>query len=358
MKMRMSENTANSKKIAFISCVNNELEYGEARYYLERLEVPEGYETDFINVGGAASMTEGYNAAMQSSDAKYKVYMHQDVFIINRGFIGDMLRVFQADENIGMMGCIGTDELPINAHAVESYNVGAIRHNCTPPYLMLRQNEDRTPVDVEALDGLLLATQVDVPWREDLFDGWDFYDVSQCFEMIRRGYRVVVPYQDEPWCYHDNNYSKMTNYQKYCDRFVDEYQDVRHFEHIAYSGKMCEIHELKEKSYRQMIRLVDAGEQAALQEMFEAPENRGYLHLRAFEILAAISGAEEQAGGQRFWQEGDTWETLCKKLALLRFAVKRREYGADDENLWADVEKSFSRHAIESVAAMYTGERA
>jgi hypothetical protein len=353
MRMRMGENTINPKKIAFISCVNNELEYGESRYYLDRLTVPEGYETDFINVGGATSMAEGYNAAMQGSDAKYKVYMHQDVFITNRDFISDMLAAFQSDERIGMLGCIGTDVLPLHAQAVGTYNVGAIRHNCTPPYLVLRQNQDHMPIDVEALDGLLLATQADIPWREDLFDGWDFYDISQCFEMIRRGYRVVVPYQDEPWCYHDNNYSKMANYRKYCDRFVDEYQDIKAFEHVDYSDNMKVIVKLKDESYRQMIHLVDAGEKAALQEMFGNSENRGYLHLRAFEILADISAAEDKAGGQHFWQQGDTWETLSQKLAMLRFAVKRREFGADEENLWAGIEKNFSRQAIECVAAMY-----
>lgn len=91
------------------------------------------------------------------------------------------------------------------------------------------QRVDRQPVDVEAVDGLLLATQHDVRWREDLFDGWDFYDISECFEMRRAGYRVVVPYQDSPWCYHDNTYSKMLNYYKYCERAVGEYQDIKPF---------------------------------------------------------------------------------------------------------------------------------
>jgi hypothetical protein len=247
--------------------------------------------------------------------------------------------------------------LPLHAHAVGTYNVGVVRHNCTPSLLKKRQNENFTPIDVEALDGLLLATQTDIPWREDLFDGWDFYDISQCFEMIRHGYRVVVPYQDEPWCYHDNNYSKMVNYQKYCDRFVDEYQDIKNFAHVEYSEKTRELNELKEESYRQMIHLVDGGDKTALRKMFENPENRGYLHMRAFEILADIVGAEEQAGEQRFWQQGDTWETLSKKLAMIRFAVKRREFDADEENLWADITKSFSAEAIAVVADMYVAKK-
>ena len=40
-----------------------------------------------------------------------------------------------------------------------------------------------------------MATQYDVPWREDLFDGFDFYDVSQSFEFRKAGYTVGVPVQ-------------------------------------------------------------------------------------------------------------------------------------------------------------------
>ena len=94
----------NEKKIAFITCVNNELEYAETLYYIERLVVPEGYETNIIAVREAPSMTAGYNAAMQSSDAKYKVYLHQDTFIINQNFIIEMLQIFRENEQIGMLG--------------------------------------------------------------------------------------------------------------------------------------------------------------------------------------------------------------------------------------------------------------
>ena len=35
-------------------------------------------------------------------------------------------------------------------------------------------HESKTFIPVECIDGLLMATQYDVPWREDLFDGFDF----------------------------------------------------------------------------------------------------------------------------------------------------------------------------------------
>ena len=77
---------------------------------------------------------------------------------------------------------------------------------------------------MEALDGLLMATQYDVPWREDLFTKWDFYDISQSQEFLRAGYKVVVPNQEEPWCIHDDGFFNLKNYYVSRKIFVDEYK--------------------------------------------------------------------------------------------------------------------------------------
>ncbi len=73
----------NDHKFCFIICTNNDLLLGEALHYIDHLEIPDGYEVDLLTVNDASSMTEGYNEAMTTSDAKYKIYMHQDVFILN-----------------------------------------------------------------------------------------------------------------------------------------------------------------------------------------------------------------------------------------------------------------------------------
>ena len=79
----------NNKKICFIMCSNDEFLARECQIYIEQLLVPENYEVEVLVVKDAKSMTSGYNEAMRASDAKYKVYLHQDVLILNRGFIYD-----------------------------------------------------------------------------------------------------------------------------------------------------------------------------------------------------------------------------------------------------------------------------
>ena len=74
------------KKICFIICANNEMFLEESIFYISQLDIPEGYSIDVISIAEAVSMAAGYNEGMQASDAKYKVYLHQDVFIFSQSY--------------------------------------------------------------------------------------------------------------------------------------------------------------------------------------------------------------------------------------------------------------------------------
>ena len=97
----------NDNKIAFIICTNNQLYFNECCYYINRLPLPEGFERDVIGIEDAPSMCAGYNAGMQSSDAKYKVYLHHDVFIKEPKFIFYLLERFRSAPDVGMIGMVG-----------------------------------------------------------------------------------------------------------------------------------------------------------------------------------------------------------------------------------------------------------
>lgn len=47
-------------------------------------------------------MCAAYNLGMQSSDAKYKIYMHQDVFIRNEEFLADIWKAEHAEQVKGL----------------------------------------------------------------------------------------------------------------------------------------------------------------------------------------------------------------------------------------------------------------
>lgn len=216
-------------KVSFIICTDNGRYMRECQWYLNRLTVPEDCETELLTVQDAVSMTAGYNEAMEASDAKYKVYLHQDTFIRNQNFISDVLKIFQNPE-IGMIGMVGTRELPNDGVMWNAPRIGSF-------YGMGKQTQlSITPVEkdyqeVMAVDGFLMATQYDLRWREDLFRGWDFYDASQCGEFIKAGYKIAVPAQPEgAWANHDCTPQKLWNYNSARLIFLKEYKDVFHMD--------------------------------------------------------------------------------------------------------------------------------
>lgn len=216
----------NKRKIAFIICVNDELFFNECQLYINQLDVPEGFVVEIIPIRGAKSMCNGYNMGMAKTDAKYKVYMHQDVFIINPNFLNDILEVFKINWKIGMIGVMGSPIMPASGVPVHGERQGNLYEfdNENVDFNGYAFKKEHDIYDVQCIDGLIMATKEDIPWREDIFDGWDFYDASQSIEFARRGFRVVVPEQKKPWVAHDESsqYPQWT-FDKYRKIFLEEY---------------------------------------------------------------------------------------------------------------------------------------
>ena len=215
--------------VTFVICTNDKREFQEAEYYIKRLYCPPGIRVGISEIVGASSICSGYNQAMRASGAKYKVYLHQDVRILNPYFLYDTLNIFRRDETIGFVGVVGSRDIALSGYIwdVPQYgNVIEAKINMVRDYQkenLLAPYPDHTGVRVRAVDGLLMATQYDIPWREDLFDGWDFYDASQGMEFYRHGYDGFVPWQEEAWCFHDCGILNWKNVDKYRRVFVKEY---------------------------------------------------------------------------------------------------------------------------------------
>lgn len=216
----------NDKGFLFVTCVNNLEEYHYCRAHIDLLEVPAGYEIDFLFIDNAKSMAEGYNRALQHQ-FKYKIYLHQDTHIINRTILFDIIHLFSNHPKLGMIGVSGCKQLPDNGKWWEGEDLYGKVIDIPETYRLLsfNQPEGQEPyMAVEAIDGLLMITQKDIPWREDLFKGFHFYDISHSFEMKRNGFEVGVPKMENPWCIHDSGrYLDVEAFEKARKTFLEEY---------------------------------------------------------------------------------------------------------------------------------------
>lgn len=321
----------NKTKFAFIIAVNEEQHYEECCYYIGCLEVPAGFDIDIIAVCEADSMCGAYNAAMKSSEAKYKIYLHQDVFIREKDFLKKLLEIFTEDASVGMVGMVGGNRMPKTGVTYRAWNAGAT--DCREPdmaYYLVCAPDETQDTYVEAVDGLLIATQYDIPWREDLCRQFDFYDISQSFEMRRKGYRILVPYQKVPWVIHDSSFAKMTHYDEGRKACLAEYPEYLYAE----GGFEFESHEewdtLSAELAEQIELLMEWGEWESAASVIKQYRS-GKMKDSALERLGIMSDIEqdERKAGIRntFFGGIDTYQEMYQKYVHTRFLFFRMELG-------------------------------
>jgi len=217
--------------LAFLCCADDDQKLARLRRSIDALELPQGFETELYVERGVASLTSGYNRLLAASaEWRYKAYVHQDVVILNRNLVDDVLRLFRR-RTLALVGAAGCRYLPesyvwwdgsgVLGRVVE-YDDGTER------LLDLEQPEGEYEL-VEAVDGLCLITQHDLPWDEAI-EGFHFYDVAQSTRYVLAGYELAVPRQDEPWFGHDFkpwDEERTVEFYAARDAFRERYDDRR-----------------------------------------------------------------------------------------------------------------------------------
>lgn len=214
-------------QIAVIICSNNARYQMECMLYLQRQILPKNFQAEVLIVTGAKSMCQGYNEAMKCSNARYKVYMHHDTFLVHRECLLNTVSMLEQNENIGLLGVAGAmgkleDGIWWNARP-ENLKYSLFQ------YVGVGVNVIQTAsglYTVTAMDGVYMAAKHDVEWREDLFTGWHFYDISQCREYEKAGMELKVLCDDKPWIWHKLTITKkyLTEYERNRQIYIDTYQ--------------------------------------------------------------------------------------------------------------------------------------
>lgn len=218
----------NDKKICFIAAYNDDSYIKELLFYVNNLKLSEGYELEYKFIKSCGNISKDYNHAMKESNARYKVYLAENTFIIEENFLVNILEIFM-DNKIGMIGMVGSSSIPTNAILNTSNNIyGRINSNINGKMELLDFNQISDVYKrVKCIEKYVIVTQYDVNWREDLFDTDCFYEMSQCVEFSKLDYDIVVPSQENPWCiYFGENINNGELYEKYRNIFLDEYSET------------------------------------------------------------------------------------------------------------------------------------
>jgi len=211
----------------------------ESIRYLNNLTIPTGFEADIHCIENTGNRAVQYNKIKEQTDAKYKIYLREDVRIVKKEFLKKIIELFTEYPQIGMCGISGKRNAYMPGK-LPSYEAGVKFGEYYEDYVDKRTHY-KYPSGTGAynkvllLDNLVLATQYDLPWREDLILEGVFCEYAQAIEFWKAGYEVVVPKMEECWCFADNVENKIVDtkckvafeeeYLEFCNNWEGYYEE-------------------------------------------------------------------------------------------------------------------------------------
>ena len=196
-------------KISVVVFDSSGVSYNRIKRTVDECVLPRNFQLDFVVIVDSKNKMVAYNKAILQSNAKYRFYIDASTEILRKDLFESFVRLFSNNPEIGILGCLGTDELPLNgiahqARAEKTYGSCLIGED---KVLIQGVAFDGSYKEVQCIFGGIIATQYDVQWREDLFisSGSCFEFTSQCIEFLRKGYKVAVISQDKPFVWNNIN---------------------------------------------------------------------------------------------------------------------------------------------------------
>ena len=180
--------TLDEHKICLITAVSDWDKYNESLATWQNLSIPEGMRVDVLTVEDWPSIGEAYQRAMNQSDAKYKVYVREDVWITRHDFLELAIKELMAHPEYGIASVVGSINFPESGHWWEKDMIGRICDNHEGKvlqYIYGQSHEDSLPATV--LHDGLLVTQYDIPWISEFYDKGHLYAASQCMGFRKQG---------------------------------------------------------------------------------------------------------------------------------------------------------------------------
>jgi hypothetical protein len=355
-------------KVDFIICYNNELYLDACEKFIRHLRVPEGILVNIIVIRNAKSITVAYQEAMDSSDARYKVYLHQDTFILNPDFIPGFIRIFESHEELGLLGVIGATRLNRNGSIYGNWDLGSTLI-CTSEVTGINQKAEAREIPqesafayAEAVDGMLMITQYDVTWRSDILQGFDYYDASCAMEYRRRGYRCgVINSGRDPWTIHDCGYVTPAHIMEQKINFCREYTA----EGFIYNVADLEAQRIAIwKDVPQMVRslkiMFDQGKYEDVKYLIGGLKKIGILNTEVSYLsqLIQIKEEEEKNGQRILLKEERSANELIQWYIKIKLLLWEVTYDIDpgvavtlkksvaSEQVSADMVKTVAQHSL------------
>lgn len=170
---------------------------------IQMLRVPEGYELKLVRWQNAQlSLAETVKQLVQESSAKYKIFLDPRVSFVAEDVLESLLRIFRADPEVGAIGVCGSRRFSREEEGLS--RVGgffALEGGAPRECAWSVQDKCAGYEYVQHLNGMMIATQYDLPAQNTGAQSWLGVNLLRSFDYAQFGYRLAVPRQEHPWCF-------------------------------------------------------------------------------------------------------------------------------------------------------------
>lgn len=161
---------------------------------IEALEVPENVETDVLGVDEGNSIIEAYEACREGSDADLKIYIRENVYITDTGFLRKTVSFMENHPEVGLAGIVGGSMLKKGFYDWTCGSVNVFNEDRRTRFV---SESDGDFSYVEALSGQILVAARDVPWTVKADDEFSsnpdrFFDIFYSRKIAKTGAKLAV----------------------------------------------------------------------------------------------------------------------------------------------------------------------
>lgn len=152
---------------------------------------------EIVNTGNK-SLTECYNEILKTAKNDYVVFTHSDLTLETKQWGAKLIKLFERNKHIGIIGVAGTKEMPASGCWWENKRkmYGRVAHTSGDKTWLSAYSDDlgHEIEETVVVDGVFFAVEknrIKTHFNEE-FDGFHFYDISFTFENHLLGVGVGV----------------------------------------------------------------------------------------------------------------------------------------------------------------------
>lgn len=201
LKKYLQEDEKVENQILFIIIGNDQWVISENICYLNNLVIPENMNAEYVIINETENIPNAFQKGMIQSSAKYKIYLDQNAFIIDKEFLVKAIKTFNEYKNIAMIGSCGfykkdsQSEMEVKGHYVYMGN------DSQTSYVKESGKEENTGItEVVTLDEHFIMTAIDTPWRGDNNN----FNIIKSVELRHMDYKTAILIDDMPQVLFDN----------------------------------------------------------------------------------------------------------------------------------------------------------